>query len=108
MANSIHPDLTVEVPLEKVVDVYLGQIRKKVDLAIGCLLAGEYEHALSVLKLMGYNRDNFDTIRELSSKNRLTLGDIREIFSGNKPKCKPRRTRRRKVLTRFERVLRGT
>ena len=107
MANS-SPNLNVEVPLDKVVDVYLSMTSKKVDLAIGCLLAGEYDHALSVLKLMGYNRDNFEAIKELASKNVLTLGDIRDIFAGNKPKCKPRRTRRRKILTRFERVLRGT
>lgn len=102
MAKS-NPDR--EVTLEELESTYLKYVGNQLECMLGCLTSSEHLHrAEGMVQNMINTRDKIEGLRKKAIAGKLTLREALQHFKTEKKKSKPRR---RKVLTRYERVIKN-
>lgn len=99
-----------EVTLEELESTYLKYVENQLEYLLGCLTSSEYPHRLEILhraegmvQNMINTRAKIEGLRKKAIAGKLTLREALQHFKTEK-KSKPRR---RKVLTRYERVIKN-
>ena len=105
MASKFDPNR--EISIEELESTYLKYVGNQLDCLLGCLLSDQYQHhdrAMSMVQNMVNTRDKIEGLRKKAIAGKLNLGEVIQHIKSDKKKRKPRR---RKVLTRFQRVIKN-
>ena len=98
-------DPSREVTLEELDSTYLMYVENQLNHLLGCITSPQHSHRVEVMVLNMINtRDKIEELRKKAVAGKLTLGEAIQHFKVEKKKRKPRR---RKVLTRYERVIKN-
>ena len=94
-----------EVTLEELETAYFKYVGNQLECVLGCILSDQYrDRAVNMVQNMVNTRDKIEGLRKKAIAGKLTLGEILQHIRAD---TKVRKPRRRKVLTRYERVMKN-